>query len=407
MKRNSLILSILTIVLCATLIAGSSFALFTSESKVNVAVTAGTVKVTATASEPELSSTLGNNVAETSASLENNTITLDKIVPGDVVEFDIVIHNESDVTVKYRTALELISGAKLWGGLEVTIEQVQTETEPSPLSLDGEEEDDTVATPYDTMIPGCDDITLHVTVTLPVEAGNEYQGESCTFAFVVEAVQGNGEFDTVYVYTIEELRAAVAADNGKKIVLMADIEISDEERDTTDTTQNFNCILKVNKDAVIDLNGHALKYIGGKQCAIALYVCGDAVLSLYDTSADKTGLVTGNDPSGGWMVFVNNSATANVYGGTFWSDGGAVIYKQTTEATLNFYGGKVMTNTDPGGMLNVKDGRGVINVYGGSFRNFNPETQNVSEINIPTGYKVVSETLADGTWYSVVPAEAE
>lgn len=402
MKRNSLILSILTIVLCATLIAGSSFALFTSESKVNVAVTAGTVKVTATASEPELSSTLGSNVAETSAALENNTITLDKIVPGDVVEFDIVIHNESDVTVLYRTALKLISGEKLWSGLKVTIEQEQVEDEPSPLSLDAEEETDTVATPYGTMIPGCDDITLHVTVTLPVEAGNEYQGESCTFAYVVEAVQGNGEFDFVYVYTIEELRAAVAADNGKRIVLMADIAISDEEREAGH--DDLFCILKVNKDAVIDLNGHDLKYIGGTNCAIGLYVCEDAVLSLYDTSADKTGLMAGNDPGGGWMVFVSDSATANVYGGTFWVDSGAVIYKHTTEATLNFYGGKVMVNGNSGGMLlNVRDGRGVINVYGGSFRNFNPETQNAREINIQTGYEVVSETLTDGTWYTVVP----
>ena len=46
-KKKILFSSVMVIALCLSLIAGSTFALFTSESKVNIAVTSGTVKVTA------------------------------------------------------------------------------------------------------------------------------------------------------------------------------------------------------------------------------------------------------------------------------------------------------------------------------------------------------------------------
>ena len=47
MKKKILLSSILTIALCLSLIAGSTFALFTSESKVNIAVTSGKVEMLA------------------------------------------------------------------------------------------------------------------------------------------------------------------------------------------------------------------------------------------------------------------------------------------------------------------------------------------------------------------------
>lgn len=51
MKKNIILSSVLTILLCVSLIAGSTFALFTSESSVNIAVTAGNVEVVATIDE--------------------------------------------------------------------------------------------------------------------------------------------------------------------------------------------------------------------------------------------------------------------------------------------------------------------------------------------------------------------
>ena len=47
MKKKALLSSVLVIALCLCLIAGSTFALFTSQSKVNIAVTSGKVDVVA------------------------------------------------------------------------------------------------------------------------------------------------------------------------------------------------------------------------------------------------------------------------------------------------------------------------------------------------------------------------
>ena len=63
--KKSIVTSILVIALCFSVIAGATFALFTSESKVNVAVTSGNVEVVATAENDALSSTIGQNVPET------------------------------------------------------------------------------------------------------------------------------------------------------------------------------------------------------------------------------------------------------------------------------------------------------------------------------------------------------
>ena len=46
-KSKTFVGALLSIALCVSLIAGATFAIFTSESKVNIAVTSGTVKVTA------------------------------------------------------------------------------------------------------------------------------------------------------------------------------------------------------------------------------------------------------------------------------------------------------------------------------------------------------------------------
>ena len=54
MKKKALLSSLLTIALCFSLIAGSTYALFTSTSEINVAATSGTVSVQANILESTL-----------------------------------------------------------------------------------------------------------------------------------------------------------------------------------------------------------------------------------------------------------------------------------------------------------------------------------------------------------------
>ena len=190
MKKKALLTSILTIALCLSLIAGSTFALFTSESSVNIAVTAGKVKVTAGIGNLKLYS-MGE---EQTGSFENGgTATYDttdatkpqliltNITPGDKVTFDITGANESNVTIQYRVKIACTEGTKLMSGLNVTI---GTETTTGLVSY---------ASKWATLNAGTQMPTIPVAIELPVDAGNEYQNITAKLTVVVEAIQGNAE----------------------------------------------------------------------------------------------------------------------------------------------------------------------------------------------------------------------
>ncbi len=204
--KKKLLLSILSIVMCFSLITGATFALFTSESTVNVAVTSGKVKVVATAEnfvtysgvyneETEkydsvkqngLNFALGGNVIN-----DGNTVSINKILPMDKVTFDLRITNNSDVVVKYQTAITFIEGAELFEGLKITI---------------GEDEYDGLNryTKWTVLEPESEDIIVPVVIELPYEAGNEFQGLTTKIAYTVNAVQGNANVQDPFVLTYND-----------------------------------------------------------------------------------------------------------------------------------------------------------------------------------------------------------
>lgn len=187
MKKKALLSSILTIALCLCLIAGSTYALFTSSTKVNVIATAGKVDVTATLDgNIEKGSSLGNMLPETSIEFaaDTNTITMDKIVPGDYASFNLKVSNASDVTVKYRTVIKVVDDNGLFAGLVATINNV---------AYDG----GYLASDWAELTPGSADIIIPVKIELPEAAGNDFQGKTCTVSYIVEAVQGNGDIIAV------------------------------------------------------------------------------------------------------------------------------------------------------------------------------------------------------------------
>lgn len=220
MKKKVLMSSIVTIVLCLTLIAGSTFALFTDKNEINIAVTSGEVDLTANLAGLTIYSVRPATVAEKNAAgsnlielvdddypgyyvyekrdgvfanggtaelnAEGNTLSLNRVTPGDKVEFDIVGTNESDVTIQYRYIIECVGETKLMSGLLVTIgentypilEKFTSKwmTLEAPVS-----EDDKALDP------------VHVVIELPVKAGNDYQKQETAIKITVEAVQGNAD----------------------------------------------------------------------------------------------------------------------------------------------------------------------------------------------------------------------
>ena len=190
MKNKIIVSSILTIALCLSMIAGSTFALFTSESRVDVTVNAGTVDVDVDASNLTISSTLGTALG--TADLTDNVITLTNLVPGDYVTFTLKVTNKSNVTVNYRALIKAVEDNGLLDGLVITYD--------NEFASDWKKLEPTTANVAEVV----------VTISLPETASNDYQNTSCKLAYVVEAVQGNVEIVDNIVYKTDE--------NGNKVI---------------------------------------------------------------------------------------------------------------------------------------------------------------------------------------------
>ena len=206
-KTNAILVSLGAIALAGSVIAGSTYALFTSESKTNIAISAGKVDVTATISDLKTYSGKANsltgdatadeaNIVLTdtqgvfsnggTAEIKDDALVLDKMTPGDKVTFKISVTNNGTVATKYRTLIKEEGGTGLFDGLKFTIAEANVVGRTKWKDL-----------PANTDPNGTNIATFDCTVSLPSDAGNEYQGKNANILFSVEAVQGNVQ---TYVY---------------------------------------------------------------------------------------------------------------------------------------------------------------------------------------------------------------
>ena len=198
MKNRIIVSSILTIALCLSMIAGSTFALFTSESKVDIAVTSGTLDVDAVINNDLQLSSLG--VAQTgtfanggTATLAGDTLTLDKLTPGDKATFSITVTNNSNVAMNYRFVWSV--EGDLYPFLTATVDGVALVNNSTPYTL------------WDTSV---NTKTFAVVVELPQGVDNDAQNKTANISFKVEAVQGNVDVVDNIIYSTDE--------NGNKVI---------------------------------------------------------------------------------------------------------------------------------------------------------------------------------------------
>ena len=187
MKKKTLLASVLSIAMCSSLIGGATYALFTSESKVNVSVNAGKVNVVATVNGVtaySLGEEMTNGVWENGgvATAELNTVKLDKITPGDSAVIALNVENNSNVKIMYRMIVDCAADNGLFDGLDVTVSGVKG-------TFDG-----FAYTPWMELAPETTVENVEITVELPKEAGNEYQNKECEVNYIVQAVQWNADY---------------------------------------------------------------------------------------------------------------------------------------------------------------------------------------------------------------------
>ena len=337
MKKTALLSSIVTIALCLCLIAGSTFALFTSETKVGAEISSGQVDVTAVLDNVMLFSAVPTVEGEEyddydeygktykyafrgpaaingfntgikfsnggTAVVEENLITFENITPGDKVTFQLIAANEGTSAAKYRYKIECTKGFDLMRGFVVTIEDKEVEE-----------------TKYASMasyvsqwmdFDAANGEVVDVAIELPVSANNDFENLSTSIKIVVEAVQANanlGDPETgaiapavvKYITKVQnaaELKAKLASDEYLHIFLDSNIN------ETVEITSDL-------KDKTIDANGKALNLVFAEDLVLDNVVLKNVTnaaslkvkdgvsgsLSVLDsTFIGATGVILGND----------------------------------------------------------------------------------------------------------------
>lgn len=226
-KKVTIVTSaVATMAICGSLIAGSTFALFTSNDKVDVSIKAGQVDVSAEVQEkslqlysPKVLDYDGTVVDETNvatdtafynggtAEIKGGNLELNGVTPGDKATFKVAVTNNSTVKINYRSAWNCVGSSSLVDALDVTI--------------DGAVYDGSAQTSAWTVWETTEAKTRELTVSVAVKntAGNDAMIGSCTISYVLQAIQGNAEGDvepipaTMSVASADDLKAFAASVN--------------------------------------------------------------------------------------------------------------------------------------------------------------------------------------------------
>lgn len=195
--KKKIITLVLSLMLALSVTAGATFALFSTETEVNVAITSGKVEMFATADNFATASAQWSDTEQKYIDVSNNglnfalggkvdvatgnqSIDIVNMVPGDSVTFTITIENSSSVAVLYKVDISSNDASSvLFDALEITI---GTDTFTGS----------TINSAWTTWtLTESTTKTIEVTIKLPIDAGNEYQEQTANVKYYVYGVQAN------------------------------------------------------------------------------------------------------------------------------------------------------------------------------------------------------------------------
>ena len=222
MKTKLIITSVMTIAVCLSLIAGSTFAYFTSNADTGVAITSARVNVTAKIKQDTLKiyslgveQTATNNEGDrlfenlgTATWSDDGELELNLIAPGDKAEFTIEVANTSNIAIKYKVTMDVkyaAGSANSQALAEGLVGTVTIDGENYPIANAADiVTDNGNGGNYIEVAPNTDIADILVSIELPTAVGNEAQEGVVSISFALVAIQGNGDVTTLETSTTEE-----------------------------------------------------------------------------------------------------------------------------------------------------------------------------------------------------------
>ena len=328
-KAGVLVSAIATTAVCASMIAGSTFALFTSEDQVDITVSSGNVSITADVNgsiktpvsikktndgyeigEYETSTSAGFNATS------DGLINVTNVIPGDKVELTVGVENTGSVKAKYNFTLECVEGVALMNKLVVDVEEDTVD------ATDGVKKYTSDWAEIDAGAKA----TYTLTLELPASLDNAYKNLSTKIKTTVFAVQYNADMsnpeNNVEKFPVVEGTADLT--KGGMLVLNSDLALTD--------TVTFD------KDTEIDLGAHRSKIATAwnvQDGAEVVLENGDIALSRAftpDNTATDTINTTNKDSKAAIFVRQKSSLTLNKI--NFETEGSA-LFPAGDAASLN------------------------------------------------------------------------
>lgn len=428
--RSAIAASALSAVLCAGMLAGTTFAWFTDTvSSSGNSIMAGNLDITATKAELDVSA----DAQYTFTNRDDETETY-ALAFGAAEEFDgeaiiaetafapgmwnaklLTVTNAGDLAVyvklNFVTQDEGLADALWFDFIGVNGESVTGELTHREMStLEGFGSDMEIPLAAD------ESVSYILIYGMDKEAGNTYQGMNFNVdAYILARQQTEGARYDAVPTTQQGLEESLAA--GGEVVLGADIAFDTVNKEGY-PKDGLVPQVEIEKDIVLDLAGKTIApsvesaSADEKYCPALMVVSSGATLTINGNGTFTT--ERGDNECYGINIL---GGTVVINGGNFY---GALTAVQVEKGTLIINGGffdlaptckSQVPNNYAKYVVNCidaayKDGTAVLQIKGGTFVNFDPSAnpEGAKTSYVADGYTVVSQEQDNGeTWYTVVP----
>ena len=413
-SKRALLLSVLSMVICVSMLIGSTFAWFTDSATASVnTIQAGNLEV-----DLQIKNAEGNWVSAEGATLDfvkaEGAPADEKTLwePGCTYSLpELRIVNKGNLALKYQL---VITGAT---GDTMLLDVIKFTAKVTPENGDAVTSDNAYGATVvsDGKLLAGKYATLNISAHMDETANNDYMKKSVSgIAIKVYATQLNSESDSTgkdydkyatYYPVLDAAGLKDALKTGGNVEVESDIDTGKET-------------LKVTKDTTINMNGKEIKNTeniwidnsgsDGNWSLISARNGANLTISGNGTFKAKANDAMAVDVQSGATLtikngtFIGNVDAVYVENGTAIIEGGFFDIQQKSNGTGEAQYRFMLNCYD----ANYKNGTAKIIVKGGTFVNFNPANNAAEGAGtnfVAEGYSVIKETQANGdVWYTVV-----